>query len=118
MSTEENPHAGRGSAVPVDIGGDIGALVLTMPPDLEGSEVEIRPTDSSTRPHDPAHVAVVARPTPNGSAMHAAVFFEVPAGSYELYRRPDGPVRLRVDVCGGEVTHATWPTPEEGDHDA
>ena len=27
----ENPHAGKGQAVVLDIGGDIGALVVTMP---------------------------------------------------------------------------------------
>ncbi len=27
----ENPHAGKGQAVVLEIGGDIGALVVTMP---------------------------------------------------------------------------------------
>lgn len=109
--SSENPHAGQGSAVPVDIGGDIGALVIDMPADLEGVEVEIRPSDPARHPpdHHLPHVAVVARPIPQGSTMHSAVFFAVLEGSYELYQRPDGPVRIRVDVAGGEVTHATWP---------
>jgi hypothetical protein len=33
--TVENPHAGQGSVM-LDIGGDVGALVVTMPPELEG----------------------------------------------------------------------------------
>jgi hypothetical protein len=43
----ENPHAGQGSVV-LDIGGDVGALVVTMPAELEGVEVEINRIDSVT----------------------------------------------------------------------
>jgi hypothetical protein len=105
IATAENPHAGQGRAVPLDIGGGIGALVVDMPAELEGVEIEIRRTGSA----DVAHVAVVARPTPNGRAMRSAVFFDLAEGPYELYQRPDGPVRLRVDVGGGRVLHAAWP---------
>jgi hypothetical protein len=105
--TAENPHAGRGRAVPLDIGGDVGALVVAMPAELEGVEIDIRPVGRA----DATHVAVVARPTPSGRAIHSAVFFELAAGPYELCRRPDGPVRLRVDVVGGRVTRAEWPGP-------
>jgi hypothetical protein len=101
----ENPHAGQGSAVPLDIGGDVGALVVDLPAELEGVEIEIRPIGGATT----AHVAVVARPTPNGRAMHSAVFFELAEGPYELYRKPDGVVELRADVVGGRVTLAEWP---------
>jgi branched-chain amino acid aminotransferase len=44
---------------------------------------------------------VVARPAPDGSVLHSAVFGELAAGSYELYERPTGPVRLRLTVTGG-----------------
>jgi hypothetical protein len=37
----ENPFAGQGSVL-LDIGGDIGALVVTMPDGMAGTEVEIR----------------------------------------------------------------------------
>ena len=46
--TVENPPAGQGSVV-LDIGGDIGALVVTMPPELEGVEVEINRIDLANR---------------------------------------------------------------------
>ncbi len=42
--TAENPYAGQG-AVLLDIGDDIGALVVTMPAALDEAEVEIRPLD-------------------------------------------------------------------------
>jgi hypothetical protein len=106
MRSVENPHAGQGSAVAVDVGDGIGALVIEMPSELEGVEVEMRPETGGHL----THVAVVARPTPQGGFVHSAVFFEVAEGSYDLYLRPDGPVRLRVDIAGGAVAYAVWPT--------
>lgn len=110
---EENPHAGDGPVV-LDIGGDVGALVVTMPAELAGSEVEIGPRGDGGRAagrrgheHRP-HVAVVARPVAGG-LVHSLVFGELVEGDYELYRRPDGPVELTASVVGGRVTEAAWP---------
>ena len=144
---EDNSHAGQGSVV-LDIGGDIGALVVTMPATLAGVEIEARPVGPEPghpaagpghgpgpapdhdhghghghgpsdghgpdhgHDHGPGHlehVAVIARPTPGGDRVHSAVFAALPAGTYELYERPAGPVRLTVDVRGGAVATATWP---------
>jgi hypothetical protein len=43
MTTVENPHAGQGMVV-LDIGDDIGALVISTPAELVGVEIEICPT--------------------------------------------------------------------------
>lgn len=121
---EDNSHAGQGSVV-LDIGGDIGALVIVAPPELEGVEIEARPqgelvprSDLHHRhDHGPGehhhhghleHVAVVPRPLPGGGYVHSAVFAALPAGTYELYERPAGPVRLVAEVRGGAVTDAVW----------
>lgn len=48
MPTEENPHAGTGSVV-LDIGGDRGALIVLMPPEMLDMEVEIIPTGTDSR---------------------------------------------------------------------
>ena len=40
--TEDNSHAGQGPVM-LDIGGDIGAVILTMPAALKGQEIEARP---------------------------------------------------------------------------
>ena len=62
MPTPENPHAGTGSVV-LDIGGDVGALIVVMPPEMDGLEVEIVPTGTDARPagvgaqHDHGHPA-------------------------------------------------------------
>lgn len=112
----ENPHAGKGSSVLLDIGGDVGALVVEMPAALEGQEIELRGLHHHAghghgHGHHP-HVAVVPRAAPDGQIIHSAVFFEVEQGSYELYVRPSGNVQLTVDVTGGAVTYAKWSGPE------
>lgn len=113
----ENPFAGQG-AVLLDIGGDVGALVVTMPAALEGVEVEIRPTGSHWHdddhghghghghPHHP-HVAVVNRPVADDQ-VPSLVFPELLEGSYELYEKNTRDVHLTVRVRGGEVATATW----------
>ena len=119
MRSMENPHAGQGPVL-LDVGGDIGALLVTMPPSLEGTEIEIRPQpitgdadhgrspDSRDHAHL-THVEVLPRPTPAG-LVTCAVFPELAEGRYELYERPYGPVRLQVGIIGGRVTQASWPT--------
>lgn len=126
----ENPHAGQG-VVMLDIGGDVGALVVTMPASMVGEEVEIRPVgaapdhdhDHSGRhdhdhnhdnehghghSHHP-HVAVHERPIEGGAHVPSLVFPELTTNRYELYVRGTTEVVLRVDVRGGEVSMATWP---------
>lgn len=113
----ENPYAGQGPVL-LDIGGAVGALVVTMPAELDGVEVEIGRRAGPDLDHDPRrhhdhhhrpHVAVVGRPVADG-IIHSLVFAELVAGEYELYRRPDGPVELAVSITGGTVTEAAWPT--------
>lgn len=110
---EDNSHAGHGPVV-LDIGGDIGALIVTMPADLAGAEVEARPVAGAAfetytaHPHSHLpHVAVLARP--GLPVRHTAVFAELQDGEYQLYLRPDLPVRLTAVVRGGEVSTASWP---------
>jgi hypothetical protein len=138
VTMSENPFAGQG-AVMLDIGGDVGALLVVMPAAMDGVEIEARAVGGSARSHSHhhgdaggyqhrhdsrhqngqshehnhdhehhPHVAVVARPSPVG-IVHSLVFPELIAGSYELYRKPDGPVELVVSIRGGEVTQETWP---------
>lgn len=102
-----NAHAGQGPVL-LDIGEDIGALVLTMPAELAGSEVEARPVARMPAGHHLPHVGVLAR-SMAGRVSYSAVFGELAQGTYELYLRPAGPVALTVRVNGGEVTEAGWP---------
>jgi hypothetical protein len=104
---ENLSYAGQG-AVLVDIGGDMGALVVHMPADMAGEEIEVCPAaEDRTAEHRP-HVAVLPRPVSNGVA-YSAVFPALAAGQYDLYRKPDGPVRLTASVTGGHVGEVCWP---------
>ncbi|MBM7510091.1 hypothetical protein JOE61_003905 [Nocardioides salarius] len=119
---DENPWAGEGSVL-LDIGGDVGALVVDMPAALVGHEVEIDPVDGRDRhehPHEHSHdhghdhghrrhVAVVPRRTPAGIAP-SVVFPDLHEGGYLLYAPGTDDVVLDVVVRGGEVTWATWPS--------
>jgi hypothetical protein len=124
-SSVENPFAGQGSVL-LDIGGDIGALVVTMPDGMVGTEVEIRPVGmEGSHPHGHehhhdhdhdhgsgdhlAHVAVVNRPA-GDRHVPSLVFPELVAGRYELFEKGGGQhVVLRAEIDGGEVTSVNWP---------
>ncbi|MEN8705501.1 MAG: hypothetical protein ABF306_05125 [Nocardioides marinisabuli] len=129
---DENPWAGQGSVL-LDIGGDVGALVVDMPAALVGHEVEIDPADGRDRHHQHEghdhghghgyghdhdhgdghhahrrHVAVVPRQTPVGD-LPSVVFPDLDEGAYRLFHPGTDDVALDVVVRGGEVTWATWP---------
>ncbi len=53
-------------------------------------------------------MAVVARPTPMGTTIYSLVY-EIAEGTYDLYVRPSGPVRLTATVTGGQITESRWP---------
>ena len=104
----ENPYAGQGSVL-LDIGGDVGAVVVTMPEGMDGDEVEIRAVGAPGHGHaHHPHVAVVSRPA-GGRLVPSLVFPEVVEGRYDLARKGTSAVRLSVEVQGGAVTTANWP---------
>jgi hypothetical protein len=103
-----NRYAGQGPVM-VDIGGDVGALVVAMPPEMVGQEVEIRPaggSGSSDHVHYP-HVAVVVRQTEDGP-LPCLVYPSVPQGPYVLVIIGDESARRDVHVEGGVVTTTAW----------
>jgi hypothetical protein len=107
----ENPFAGQG-AVMLDIGGDVGAVVVAMPAGMLGVEIEIRPArtgDGDAGPTHHPHVAVVERPTPSGS-LPSLVYGDLRAGTYELCEKGGGPTLATASVLGGEVTQLRWPS--------
>jgi hypothetical protein len=108
VTSERNP-AGQGPVL-LDIGDDVGALIITMPASLDGAKIGIRPVDTGAkhRVDERRHVGVVGRPA-NGRLVHSAVFSDLTEGRYELYERPFGAVRLHVSIRGGAITHAMWP---------
>jgi hypothetical protein len=89
--------------VVLDIGGDVGALVVHTPADLDGLEIELARRNEDV-PF--VHTAVRERHLLDGT-VHAAVFAEVPAGSYTLVGIGSRP-SIPVTVTGGHVTELRW----------
>jgi hypothetical protein len=89
--------------VVLDIGGDLGALIVYTDAEFHGTEVEISPAgDDSHR----SHKDVLERGE-GGRIAFTAVFDRLPAGSYTLWT--DGVARQRgVEVTGGFVAELDW----------
>jgi hypothetical protein len=95
----------KGSVL-VDIGGDVGAAIVSTPASLLGSEIEIRRCGAAW---DGTHVAVRARHV-SGGVVHAALFSGLGDGLYEVRLRGDidGPVTT-LTVEGGRVSETRLP---------
>jgi len=96
--------SGPGTVV-LELGADVGALVLFTPAELDGREIEIslegyaagRRTHSRVRPrHMPA------------GTRYAAVYPDLPAGSYTIWADEESRAGTVV-VAGGRVTNWSWP---------
>ena len=87
----------------MEVGGDIGALVVYTPDGLAGREIElaIRGDDRQF-----VHTEVRERRLPDGT-IYAGVFPSVPAGEYTLLASAALPA-LDVKVEGGRVAELTW----------
>ena len=91
--------------VVLDIGDDMGSLVIYTQETLRGAEIELVNIESSTRR---THVDVAER-RHNGRVIFAAVYPPVPAGDYTIwvdYVTPAG----EVTIVGGEVAQLDWRT--------
>ncbi len=97
--------------VVLEIGGRQGGLVVHLPPEFEGDEIEIR---RLCEPWAGRHVAVRARPAIE-RPVFAAVFGPLEEGQYELRRRDwrREARSHRVEVVGGEVVDTHWPMSDD-----
>ena len=105
MTSPEQPPDAAGTVI-VDIGGDMGAAVISTPRELAGAEIEIRPADAEW---DGSHTGVWER---QGASITttAAVFGSLRAGRYDL-RIKDAPGTEHpapVVVAPAQVTWVTW----------
>lgn len=96
-------HAG---SVVLDLGENVGALILDAPAELNGREIEISRAGGGTGTHH-THSQVRERITDAGTS-YAAVYVSVPAGDYVVWRDEDTPAGT-VTVRGGQVAHFAWP---------
>ena len=89
--------------VVLDIGEDIGALIIHTDAELHGVEVEIRPSDDDGRR---SHKEVLERRM-NGAPAFTAVFDGLKAGSYTLWLNDQEQAR-NVAIEGGIIAELDW----------
>jgi hypothetical protein len=83
-------------SVVLDIGEDVGALVLYTRPEFHGREIEVSPLGSDAAR---VHSAVLER-SANGRTMFAAVYPELKVGLYQVCCEPD----RHFTISAGTVT--------------
>ena len=89
-------HVPQRGAV-LDIGGDVGAVLVNTGPALEGAEIELYDERGAYVMHTEVHGREVS-----GSLRYAGLFPTVLEGTY-LLDTGDGTPRERVVVTGGQV---------------
>lgn len=103
--TPEQDYAARRhpEAVVLDIGGDLGALIVHTDAGLLGVEVEI---SACGQDHSRTHKDVLEREI-NGRPAYTAVFDKVREGSYTLWVHDVARSR-DVVVSGGSISELDW----------
>lgn len=101
-------------SVVLNVGPGVGALVLHTAADLDGHEIEISPHDipATRRTH-----SQVRERRAGGSVQYAAVYPELAAGDYTLWRDATTPAGT-VTINGGSVTSFQWPADAATGHTA
>jgi hypothetical protein len=89
--------------VVLDIGGDIGALILHAHAEMHGVEVEISATGQDDRR---SHKEVLEREI-NGRPAYTAVFDNIREGTYTLWV-DDVACERDVVVTGGVISELDW----------
>jgi hypothetical protein len=103
--TEPVPGPSGPGTVVMDVGGDIGALVLYTPAEMDGREIEIsRDGDpGARRTHSRVRLRHMAAAT-----TYAAVYPNLTAGTYAIWAGEENPAATVV-IAGGQITTCRWP---------
>ena len=89
--------------VVLDIGANVGALVVYTGADLHGREIEISPAGrDDVRSHKQVHDRPVG-----GASIYAAVFDRLSAGAYTLWV-DDAAQERAVAINGAAITDLDW----------
>ncbi|MGH9070657.1 MAG: phospholipase [Acidimicrobiales bacterium] len=105
MSEEPRLAPSHSGSVVLDLGGNVGALMVHVGSEMAGAEIGITPTDpASGTPH--THTDVRERHI-GAAIMYAAVFPSLVAGDY-LLEDPRGGTSKPVTVSGGRVAQLDW----------
>jgi hypothetical protein len=100
--TEEHIDRVHPETVVLDIGQDIGALIIYTEADLRGREIEVSPKGVAKR----VHVDVLERRI-NCRPVFAAVFPGLRAGDWDIWENGPSPSGT-VTIVGGEVATVDW----------
>ena len=90
-------------SVVLDIGRDLGALIIFTVPELRGREIEVSPRGRAAKR---VHVEVLERRA-NGRPVFAAVFPGLRAGDWDIWENRPNPSGT-VAIVGGEVATVDW----------
>jgi len=93
-------------SVVLDIGDDVGALVLYTLPHLHGREIEVSPLGQDSQR---VHTAVLERRA-NGRTLFAAVYAELREGRYRIWG-DDARLPSEVTIEAGRVAEVDWAAP-------
>jgi hypothetical protein len=103
MAEQHNDRVHTESVV-LDIGQDVGALIIYTKAELRGREIEVSPLGSAaTR----VHVEVLERRA-NGRPVFAAVFPQLRSGSFDIWEKNAPNPSGTATIVGGEVTTVDW----------
>jgi hypothetical protein len=102
MPGHSHGPTGPGTVV-LNLGPGVGALIVHTPEGLSGQEIDITGDPGGRRTHS----QVRERPTPGGTRF-AALYPDLPAGRYTIWRDHDTIVGA-VTVTGGKVARFDWP---------
>jgi hypothetical protein len=102
MAEQKNDRVHPESVV-LDIGQNIGALIIYTDAELRGREIEVSPEGSATTR---VHVEVLERGV-NGRQVFAAVFPMLRAGGYDIWQHSPIPSGT-ANIVGGKVTTVDW----------
>ena len=98
--------SGPGTVV-MELGADVGALILYTPAAMDGEEIELSRDEPGSVQSRRTHSRVRPRHMP-GETRYAAVYPGLPAGRYTIWRDGHRPAAT-VTVTGGEISSCRWP---------
>jgi hypothetical protein len=103
---ESSPGPSGPGSVLLDIGGDVGALIIITPARMAGEEIHISPLDDpAARTH-----ALVRERRLGPASCHAAVYPALAEGDYTIWRHAGSPAgTVRID--GGAAARYRWAEP-------
>ena len=87
----------------LDIGDDVGALIIYTPKEFLGLEIEVSLINGNSKR---THTAVLERRA-SGKPVYAALYLSLQSGEYNIWKN-DTETYGTVTVNGGEVAQLDW----------